>query len=101
MAAYYALVLCLDINMPTCITARNDGAKSRFGGYQVDYAALGLPADIASDLRAMREEYGKLFDFEQDLYPTVEQERDFLARLQAMVPRLEAALGPDYSWEVE
>ena len=99
--SYYALALCLDINMPTCITARNKATQQRYGGYQVTYDALQLPADIADELTAMRAEYGKHFDFEQDLYPSVEQETAYRKRLEDMVPRLQAALGADYSFEVE
>lgn len=99
--AYYSLALCLDINMPACITARNKATQDRYGGYQIDYAALQLPTDIAETLTAMRAEYGRLFDFEEDRYPTVEQETEFRARLEALVPKLQAALGPDYAFEVE
>jgi len=101
MAAYYTLALCLDINMPTCITARNPAARSRFGGYQIDYAALSLPAVLVEELTTMREEYGKLFDFETGAHSTVEEERAYLARLEALVPKLLAVLGPDYEFEIE
>lgn len=99
--AYYALTLCLDINMPTCITARNKAAEARFGGYQVVHSALGLPEDQVGQLDALRAEYGAHFDFNEDRYPTVEQERAFLIRLQALVPQFVATLGSDFSIEVE
>lgn len=101
MAAHYTLALCLDINMNTCITARNQAARSRFGSYQVDHAALGLPAELVDELTTLRAEYGKLFDFETGAHSTIEQERAYFARLEALVPKLLAVLGPDYEFEVE
>lgn len=87
--------------METCITARNPEARSRFGDYPVDYAALSLPDELIEELTSMRAEYGKLFDFETGAHSTVEEERAVLARLEAVVPKLRAVLGPDYEFEVE
>jgi hypothetical protein len=98
--AIYSLALCLDINMRTVITTRNDAAQRRFS-YQVDYAAIPLPAELVVTLNAMRDEYGELFGFDEDRHPTVEQEAAFRERLVALVPQIEAAAGPDYSIEVD
>lgn len=97
----------LDAGAGVCLWAQDDAAKARFG-YAVDLGDLPLPQDLRADLIQLMADYDATIDWNDpgnaalDAGPTVfgyEADAPFRDRIAALLPRLRAALGPDFAIE--
>lgn len=97
-----------DAGSGVCLWAQDEEAKQRFG-YAVDLEALDLPRDLHADLTQLIADYDATIDWNNpgatpdiDTGPIsfgYEADAPLLDRVQALLPRLRAALGPGFAIE--
>ena len=108
MSARYRLRFFLEAGAGVCLWAQNDAAKSRFG-YPVELDEVALPRNLTADLMHLMADYDATIDWDNpgaagqaDTGPTAfghEPDAPFRERVRAILPRLRAALGPEYEIE--
>jgi len=105
--ARYRLRLFLDAGAGVCLWSQDEASKARFG-YAVETESLGLPADLAEDVLRLIRDYDEGFNWndpgaaDDDGSRTAfgyEADAPYRDRILALLPRLRAALGPDFEIE--
>jgi hypothetical protein len=105
--AFYHLRLFLDAGAGVCLWSQDAAGKARFG-YAVETASLGLAADVAEDVLRLIRDHDEGFNWNDPGVADDESARTafgyeadapFRDRVLALLPRLRAALGPDFEIE--
>jgi hypothetical protein len=97
-----------DAGSGVCLWAQDDAAKQRFG-YAVELDDLDLPHDLRADLVQLIADYDATIDWNNpgaapdiDTGPIsfgYEPDAPFRGRVEPLLPRLRAALGPEFAVE--
>ncbi len=107
--ARFALRLLLDAGAGVCLWSVNDAARARFG-YAVETDDLPISAGLKADVKDLIRAYDDGFDWSDPgahADPPVtarfgyEADAPLRARIRNLLPRLRAALGPDFTIETD
>lgn len=100
--ARYRLRLFFDAGAGICLWSQDEATKARFG-YPVESSALGLAHDLVQALEGMITDYDAAFDWTDPggeqaslIAFGYEHGAPLRERVRAVMPRLRAALGPDF-----
>lgn len=98
MAPKYSLRLFLDAGAGVCLWSRDEATKARFG-YAVETQELGLPADVLEDVFRLIADYDQGFNWNDPAVADDASAEAWRERIAGLLPRLRAALGPDFTVE--